>query len=129
MSCFSHDGSFNSIRSWTMPGKITRNSSRLDAQALSPKRSLDSVHHTFASGSYATRTTISFSAIRNLVQCRAKLYHAGRHNGTGAWHVCVRVLLNPPSRVEWRVKENPPYAVSSNRSIHSARRPGGSRRP
>src|SRR6266852_8763582 len=70
MSCLSHDGSFNSIRSWTMPGNIPRNSSRLDAQALSPKRSLDSVHHTFASGSYATRTTISFSAITNLTQCQ-----------------------------------------------------------
>src|SRR5437879_3042888 len=41
MTCLSHVGSFNSMRSWTIPGNIPRNSSRLDAQALSPKRSLD----------------------------------------------------------------------------------------
>lgn len=51
---------------------------------IEPERSLDSVHHTFASGSYATRTTISFSAIRNLVRCRANLYHAGWRDAIGA---------------------------------------------
>jgi hypothetical protein len=49
------DGSLSSMRSATIAGNTLRNSSRLGAHALRPSRSLDSVHHTRASGSYATR--------------------------------------------------------------------------
>jgi hypothetical protein len=117
MSCFSHDGSFNSIRSWTIPGKITRNSSRLDAQALSPKgRSIPSTTPSLQDRTLHARRSAfpplgtSFD-VELIFTTPAGATPLGRRHGSQVWPIDVVSRSSLPRR---RISPVPPYHEKDN---------------